>query len=253
MEPVNLELVVEKGELGNGEGVMSEPVLSCKSLSKMYETGGGRVSAVSEVDLEMRKSEFIAIVGPSGSGKTTLLSMLGGLEKPSSGDMFVEGEPVNKRFHDLSVYRREQVGFVFQAYNLVPHLTAMENVLLPMELAGVRRSERRPRAVELLTSVGIPAERYDHRPLRLSGGEQQRVAIARALANTPHILLADEPTGNLDKNNASQVIDLLRRMAKNHGLCVVLVTHNERIASEADRVVALNYGRVEYDLAAGGY
>jgi len=127
----------------------------------------------------------------------------------------------------------------------------MENVLLPMELGGVPRHDRKARAVELLTSVGIPAERYRHKPSRLSGGEQQRVAIARALANAPPVLLADEPTGNLDKKNAGQVIDLLRRMAKNGGLCVVLVTHNERIASEADRVVTLNYGRVESEAASG--
>ncbi len=232
---------------------MTEAVLSCRGLTRTYSNGGGVVNAVSEIDLEMRRSEFIAIVGPSGSGKTTLLSMLGGLEKPSSGQMFVDGEQVDKKFRDLSDYRREQVGFVFQAYNLVPHLTAMENVLLPMELAGVRRRDRKPRAVELLTSVGIPAERYGHKPSRLSGGEQQRVAIARALANTPPVLLADEPTGNLDKKNATQVIDLLRRMAKNGGLCVVLVTHNEKIASEADRVVTLNYGRVEYDRATSGW
>jgi putative ABC transport system ATP-binding protein len=230
---------------------MTEAVLSCRGLTRTYTNGGGVVNAVTEIDLDMRKSEFIAIVGPSGSGKTTLLSMLGGLEKPSSGEMFVDGEPVNTKFRDLSDYRREQVGFVFQSYNLVPHLTAMENVLLPMELAGVSRHDRKPRAVELLTSVGIPAERYGHKPSRLSGGEQQRVAIARALANTPPVLLADEPTGNLDKKNAMQVIDLLRRMAKNGGLCVILVTHNEKIASEADRVVTLNYGRVETEAASG--
>jgi ABC-type lipoprotein export system ATPase subunit len=233
--------------------MIGETVLGCRALSKAYETSGGVVKAVSEIDLEMGKGEFVAIVGPSGSGKTTLLSMLGGLERPSSGEIVVEGEPVSQRFRDLSVYRREQVGFVFQAYNLVPHLTALENVLLPMELAGVRRSERRGRAVELLGSVGIPEERYGHRPLRLSGGEQQRVAIARALANTPPVLLADEPTGNLDKANAGQVMGLLRGMAKNGGLCVVLVTHNERIASEADRVVALNYGRVESVRDGGGW
>ena len=230
---------------------MTEAVLSCRGLTRIYSNGGGVVNAVTEIDLEMRKSDFIAIVGPSGSGKTTLLSMLGGLEKPSSGAMFVDGEPVSTKFRDLSDYRREQVGFVFQSYNLVPHLTAMENVLLPMELAGVSRHDRKPRAIELLTSVGIPAERYGHKPSRLSGGEQQRVAIARALANTPPVLLADEPTGNLDKKNAGQVIDLLRRMAKDGGLCVVLVTHNEKIASVADRVVTLNFGRVEVEGGTG--
>ncbi|MEE9244844.1 MAG: ABC transporter ATP-binding protein, partial [Gemmatimonadota bacterium] len=190
-----------------------EALLSCRSLSKSYNTGAGVVNAVEDIDLAFRTGEFMAIVGPSGSGKTTLLSMLGGLERPSSGEILLEGNPVSKRFRDLSDYRREEVGFVFQAYNLISHLTAIENVTLPMELAGVPRSQRRTRAEELLASVGIPAERYGHHPLRLSGGEQQRVTIARALANTPPILLADEPTGNLDKKNSDQVIDLLKQMA----------------------------------------
>ena len=182
---------------------------------------------------------------------TTLLSMLGGLEHPSSGEILIEDEPIGRRFRDLSDYRREEVGFVFQGYNLVPHFTALENVILPMELAGVPRAERKDRATELLSSVGIPEERFGHRPLRLSGGEQQRVAIARALANRPPILFADEPTGNLDKKNADHVIDLLRQMANNTGLSVVVVTHNEKIAGKASRIVSLNYGRVESDSAEG--
>jgi putative ABC transport system ATP-binding protein len=144
---------------------------------------------------------------------------------------------VNTKFRDLSDYRREQVGFVFQSYNLVPHLTAMENVLLPMELAGVSRHDRKPRAVELLTSVGIPAERFGHKPSRLSGGEQQRVAIARALANTPPVLLADEPTGNLDSATAAVVLELFHRMTE-AGTTVVIATHERELAS-ADRDVEL--------------
>ena len=227
-------------------------VLSCRSLSKSYSTGAGLVEAVKDVDLDIRKGEFMAIVGPSGSGKTTLLSMMGGLEQPSSGEILIADEPINRRFRDLSDYRREEVGFVFQGYNLVPHLTAIENVILPMELAGAPRSERKGRTTELLSSVGIPEERFGHRPLRLSGGEQQRVAIARALANRPPILFADEPTGNLDKKNAEQVIDLLRQKANDSGLSVVVVTHNEKIADRASRVVSLNYGRVESDSAEEG-
>ena len=226
-------------------------VLSCRSLRKSYDTGAGLVEAVKDVDLDIRKGEFTAIIGPSGSGKTTLLSMLGGLEHPSSGEILIEDEPIGRRFRDLSDYRREEVGFVFQGYNLVPHFTAIENVVLPMELAGVPRSERKGRATELLLSVGIPDERFGHRPLRLSGGEQQRVAIARALANRPPILFADEPTGNLDKKNADHVIDLLRQMANDSGLCVIVVTHNEKIAEKASRIVSLNYGRVESDSAEG--
>ncbi len=229
---------------------MTEPTLSCEALTKTYDTAAGPVSALSNVDLEIRDGEFTAIVGPSGSGKTTLLSLLGGLEKPSSGQILVQGEQLQRRYRDLSDYRRRQVGFVFQAYNLVPHLTAIENVMLPMELAGVRRSKRRSLAAELLSSMGIPKERFSHRPLRLSGGEQQRVAIARALANTPPILLADEPTGNLDEATSDQIISLLRDMADLSGLCVVVVTHNRRIAGKADHVVGLNSGRVESDRRA---
>lgn len=229
---------------------MTGATLSCNSLGKSYDTPAGRVTALADVDLEIRDGEFAAIVGPSGSGKTTLLSLLGGLEKPSSGGIIVEGEPLQHRFRDLSDYRRKQVGFVFQAYNLVPHLTAIENVMLPMELAGVRRIKRRSLAAELLSSMGIPKERYGHRPLRLSGGEQQRVAIARALANTPPILLADEPTDNLDEATSDQIIALLRRMTNESGLSVVVVTHNPRIAARADHVVRLNSGRVESDRRA---
>jgi ABC-type lipoprotein export system ATPase subunit len=229
---------------------MTEPTLSCNGLGKTYDTPAGRVTALQGVDLEVRDGEFAAIVGPSGSGKTTLLSLLGGLERPSSGGILIQGEPLQRRFRDLSDYRRRQVGFVFQAYNLVPHLSAIENVILPMELAGMARRRRRSLASELLTSIGIPKERFGHRPLRLSGGEQQRVAIARALANTPPILLADEPTGNLDEATSDQIIALLRRMTETSGLSVVLVTHNPRVAGSADHVVRLNSGRVESDRRA---
>lgn len=231
---------------------MAEAILSCRSLGKAYQTSAGVVNAVNDITLDIRKGELTAIVGPSGSGKTTLLSMLGGLEQPSSGEIIVEGEPLARKFRDLSGYRRDEIGFVFQAYNLIPHLTAIENVVLPMELASVPRSERRPRASKLLSSVGIPEERFGHHPLRLSGGEQQRVSIARALANTPPVLLADEPTGNLDRKNSDHIIDLLRRMANNNGLCVVIVTHNEKIADRASRVVALNYGQIASDSVASG-
>jgi putative ABC transport system ATP-binding protein len=192
------------------------------------------------------------VVGPSGCGKTTLLSMLGGLERPSSGEVLVAGEPLERRYRDLSLYRREKIGFVFQAYNLLPHLTAIENVLLPMELAGRPRAGRRQRAAELLEAVGIPAGRFNHRPLRLSGGEQQRVALARALANEPPILLADEPTGNLDASTSKQVINLLRRLAADMGLSVVVVTHDADIAARADRVVKLSYGRIDSDQRGPG-
>jgi putative ABC transport system ATP-binding protein len=229
---------------------MTEPSLSCNDLGKTYDTPAGLVTAVKEVDLEIQEGEFAAIVGPSGSGKTTLLSLLGGLEKPSSGGILIQGVPLQRHFRDLSDYRRKQVGFVFQAYNLVPHLSAIENVMLPMELAGLARRRRRSLASELLASVGIPKERFGHRPLRLSGGEQQRVATARALANTPPILLADEPTGNLDEATSDQIIALFRRMTEESGLSVVLVTHNPRIAGKADHVIALNSGRVESDRRA---
>ena len=231
---------------------MGETVLSCHSLRKVYRTGAGTVTAIENIDLDIMPGEMTAIVGPSGSGKTTLLSMLGGLERPTSGEIRVEGSPLEERFSDLSDYRREEVGFVFQAYNLLPHLTAIENVLLPMELAGVPRRERRKRAQTLLAAVGIGPERYHHRPSRMSGGEQQRVAMARALSNQPPILLADEPTGNLDAETSKQVINLLHTMARNLGLCVVVVTHNLSVADEADRVVSLNYGSIETDRRRNG-
>ena len=231
---------------------MAEPVLSCRSLNKTYRTGAGLVTAINNITLDILPGEMTAIVGPSGSGKTTLLSILGGLERPSAGQILVEGTPLERRFSDLSDYRREEVGFVFQAYNLLPHLTALENVLLPMELAAVPRRQRRTRAMELLSAVGIGQERCHHRPLRLSGGEQQRVAVARALANHPPILLADEPTGNLDRETSGQVINLLHSMAKRMGLCVVVVTHNPAVADEADRVVRLNYGLIESDERKNG-
>ena len=231
---------------------MGETVLSCHSLRKVYRTGAGTVTAIENIDLDIMPGEMTAIVGPSGSGKTTLLSMLGGLERPTSGEIRVEGSRLEDRFSDLSDYRREEVGFVFQAYNLLPHLTAIENVLLPMELAAVPRRERRKRAQTLLAAVGIGPERYHHRPSRLSGGEQQRVAVARALSNQPPILLADEPTGNLDGETSKQVINLLHTMARDLGLCVVVVTHNLSVADEADRVVSLNYGSIETDRRRNG-
>ncbi|MEE8345891.1 MAG: ABC transporter ATP-binding protein [Dehalococcoidia bacterium] len=228
------------------------PTLSCRSISKVYRTGGGSVTAISEVDLDISSGELTAVVGPSGCGKTTLLSLLGGLERPSSGEVLVHGEPLERRYRDLSLYRREKVGFVFQAYNLMTHLSAIENVLLPMELAGRPRAGRRQRAAELLEAVGIPAERFNHRPLRLSGGEQQRVTLARALANEPPVLLADEPTGNLDATTSKQVINLLRRLASDMGLSVVVVTHDSDIAARADRIVKLSDGRIESDVRSSG-
>ena len=228
------------------------PTLSCRSISKIYRTGGGSVTAVSEVDLDIMSGELTAVVGPSGCGKTTLLSLLGGLERPSSVEVLVDGEPLERRYRDLSLYRREKIGFVFQTYNLMPHLTAMENVLWPMELAGRPRAGKRQRAAELMEAVGIPAERFNHRPLRLSGGEQQRVTLARALANEPPVLLADEPTGNLDAKTSKQVINLLRKLASEMRLSVVVVTHDSDIASRADRIVKLSDGRIESDERSSG-
>ncbi|MBI1885773.1 MAG: ABC transporter ATP-binding protein [Chloroflexi bacterium] len=231
---------------------MAKEVLSCRSLSKIYRTAAGEVTAIEDITLDIFPAEMTAIMGPSGSGKTTLLSMMGGLERPTAGEILVEGTPLERRFPDLSEYRRQEVGFVFQSYNLLPHLTALENVLLPMELAGVPRRDRRERARKLLSAVGIGEDRYHHRPTRLSGGEQQRVALARALANEPPILLADEPTGNLDSETSRQVIGLIHGMARQMGICVVVVTHNPAIAGEADRVVSLNYGLIESDQRKDG-
>ena len=223
---------------------MAEQLIRVHSLARRYMMGKQEVYALNGVDLQIERGEFVALVGPSGSGKSTLLNMLGGLDRPSSGEIWVDdlelGKASDKR---LVHYRRERLGFIFQSFNLLPTRTAVENVEVPLMLAGVKRRERRERALELLSRVGL-ASRANHRPSELSGGEQQRVAVARSLANNPQVLLADEPTGNLDSKTGAEILRLLQEVQQ-EGRTMVLVTHDSTVASHADRIVHLLDGSIQ--------
>ena len=213
-----------------------------EKVTKEYRHDGGILLALRGVSAQFERGELVAIIGPSGSGKTTLLNLLGGLDHPTSGEVHVFGTPVHRLGPaELSGYRRSSVGFVFQDFGLLPNLTALENVELPMEFARVERRVRQGTAGELLGIVGMQ-ERADRRSLRLSGGEQQRVAIARALANDPPLILADEPTGNLDSETGEQIVRLLHELAKTRGKTVIVVTHDVAIQDLADRACRLRDG-----------
>jgi putative ABC transport system ATP-binding protein len=200
---------------------------------------------VNGLTMTVADGEFVAIVGRSGSGKTTLMSLLGALEQPTGGMIFVDGQDITRLSpSELVHYRRRRIGFVFQSYNLVPNLTATENVMLPMEFIGVGKVERSKRAAHLLGQVELTGDKQARKPGRLSGGEQQRVAIARALANKPSIILADEPAGNLDSETSSTIVDLLRSLSRSEGTTIIVVTHDATIAGRADRVLRLEDGRL---------
>ncbi|HEX9995287.1 MAG TPA: ABC transporter ATP-binding protein [Acidimicrobiales bacterium] len=218
--------------------------VAVRGLRHRFATAGGGLTVLDGVDLDVAPGGYVALTGPSGAGKSTLLSVLGGLEPPQEGSVVVGEHDLSRLAGDgLAAYRRATVGFVFQHFGLLDTLTAQENVELAGSLAGTRPSARRARAAELLAAVGL-ADRAGHRPLALSGGERQRVAIARALANGPRLVLADEPTGNLDEGAASAVMDLLERLPAEHGCTLVVVTHNRAVAARADRRLALDGGRL---------
>ena len=223
-------------------------VLETRSLKKSYGSlDEVRVHALRGVDLQVSRGELLAIMGPSGSGKSTLLHILGGVETPSSGHVLLEGVDLATLNDDQrTIIRRERMGFIFQSFNLLPAFTAEENVALPLELGGTASSEARRRALDTLKLVGM-SHRRSHVPSTLSGGEQQRVAIARALVMQPALLLADEPTGNLDSANGQQVTSLLRRLASERNQTIVMVTHDANVAAQADRLVRLRDGLVERD------
>ena len=224
----------------NGAGITVETV----GLSKVYGEGSTTVRALRDVSLEFLGGEFAAIMGPSGSGKSTLLHILGALDKPSSGRVIVGGTDLSGLSdRKLTLLRRQRMGFVFQFFNLIPTLSAEENVLLPALIAGERAGKYSERLEELLELVGL-ADRRTHRPDELSGGEQQRVAIARALIRNPDMILADEPTGNLDSKTGAGVLDLLKQSAARYEQTILMVTHDPRAAASADRVVFLSDGRV---------
>lgn len=218
-------------------------MIEVRALTKSIDTGTHRVDILKGIDLEIPKGQFAAIMGPSGSGKSTLLGLLAGLDTPTSGQVLLDGQDITRLSEDeMALVRGRKIGFVFQSYHLIPTLTAEENVTLPMELAG-GESGGRERARELLQRVGLKG-RFDHYPVQLSGGEQQRVALARAFALRPPILLADEPTGNLDSATGKVVLELLLALNREQGATMVLVTHEQALADSADRRIVLRDGLV---------
>jgi putative ABC transport system ATP-binding protein len=223
---------------------MSEAVLRTEKLFKTYEMGKRKIPALYDLNLQVNRGEFVAIMGPSGSGKTTLLNVLGCLDKPTSGKVILDDvDAANLPERELYKIRRDKIGFVFQTFNLLPYLNAAENVELPMENTKKTKSERRKKARELLRLVGLEG-REEHRPQRLSAGEQQRVAIARALANDPAIILADEPTGNLDSQNKYEIVRLLANLNIERGTTVRMVTHDSQVATHTERMFLLKDGKI---------
>ncbi|MCA1958173.1 MAG: ABC transporter ATP-binding protein [Nitrospira sp.] len=215
------------------------------NVSMTLPAAGRSVSILKEISLWIPPKQSVAIVGPSGSGKSTLLGLMAGLDRPTTGSIELDGTDITALSEgQMARFRRENIGYIFQSFHLIPTLTAIENVMVPLELSGARDADRR--AADLLTAVGLP-DRMGHYPVQLSGGEQQRVAVARAFACRPPILLADEPTGNLDSATGSQIIDLLLSLHRDHGTTLVLVTHDHALAALMQRVVALRDGRVESD------
>jgi putative ABC transport system ATP-binding protein len=224
---------------------MPKTIVRTINLSKVYRRGKVDVPALNDVNLQVLAGEIVGIMGPSGSGKTTLLNLIGGLDKPTRGKIFVDGVDITTLGErELADYRLRKVGFVFQFYNLIPTLTALENVEVPLALLGVPKAERWERALNLLRMVGLEA-RADHKPDELSGGEQQRVAIARALANNPSIVLADEPTGDLDSKSALSLMKLVKDLNERNGQTFIIVTHDPIVAERCTKIYTIRDGRIE--------
>jgi putative ABC transport system ATP-binding protein len=215
------------------------------NLARTFQVGETKVEALRGVNLEVSQGQFVALAGPSGSGKSTFLNLVGGLDRPTGGELWIDGIELGaSKEKVLTEHRRQRVGFVFQSFNLLPRLTALENVALPLIFTGVAERERLARARELLVQVGL-GDRIDHRPTQLSGGEQQRVAIARALVGRPAIVLADEPTGNLDSVTGREIMALLRELNRDQSVTLLLVTHDLEAAAFAGRVIRMRDGRIE--------
>ncbi len=222
-------------------------IVECKDVVKTYRQGQITVQALAGVSLAVEKGGFVALCGPSGSGKTTMLNIIGGLDQPDSGQVVVDGQPLDSLSQaQLAEMRLHKVGFVFQAYNLIPVLSALENVEFVMLLQGVPTSERRQRARAVLDEVGLEGK-YDRRPSELSGGQQQRVAVARAIVSNPSIVLADEPTANLDSKTGTSLLDMMRRMNQSRGVTFIFSTHDEKVMDYARRLVHIRDGRVAQD------
>ena len=220
-------------------------ILRCSHLTKTYKTGSNQVVALDNVDLALEKGSFTAIVGASGSGKSTLLHLLGGVDRPTSGNIYIEDTDISTlNMEELAVFRRRKVGLVYQFYNLIPTLNVRKNILLPILLDGRKPDEAR--FEQIVNTLGL-SDRLSHLPRELSGGQQQRVAIARSLIYQPAILLADEPTGNLDRRNSEETIELLKLSNQKYGQTLVIITHDENIALQADRIISIEDGRVARD------
>lgn len=216
-------------------------IVEAVNLKKTYLLGKVPVEALRDVNLKVENGDFLAILGPSGSGKSTLLNLIGALDKPTNGRMLIEGVDVSTLNDGQLADLRRKIGFVFQFFNLIPRLTARENVELSMSIANMSKAERKRRAESLLETVGLK-ERMNHKPAELSGGEQQRVAIARALANNPRFLLMDEPTGNIDSKTANEIMRLIKRLNEEKGVTMIMVTHDQRLAGETKRIVQMSDG-----------
>ena len=222
---------------------MAKPVVETADLKKTYILGKVPVNALRGVNLKVEKGDFVAILGPSGSGKSTLLNMIGALDKPTEGKVFIDGVDVSTLNDNQLADLRRNIGFVFQFFNLIPRLNAIGNVELPMAISDLGKNERRKHAEELLETVGLK-ERMKHKPAELSGGERQRVAIARALANNPGFLLMDEPTGNIDSKTAKEIIGLVKRLNEDESVTIIMITHDQQLASQATRIVKMLDGSI---------
>jgi len=222
-------------------------VVEAANLKKTYMLGKVSVNALRGINLKVESGDFLAVLGPSGSGKSTLLNLIGALDKPTEGEMIIEGIDVSGLNDNQLADLRRRIGFVFQFFNLIPRFTARENVELAMSISGTSRAERRKRAEDLLEVVGLK-ERMNHKPAELSGGEQQRVAIARALANDPRFLLMDEPTGNIDSKTANEVMGLIKRLNDDKAVTIIMVTHDQRLAGQAKRTVQMFDGLIIQDV-----
>lgn len=226
-------------------------ILEVKNLSKIYGKGDTLVKAVDDVSFTVDQGEFVAIIGPSGSGKSTLLHIIGGVDTPTEGNVIIDGTDITKlKESPLSIFRRRQIGLVYQFYNLIPILTVEENLTLPLLLDG--RKPNKEQIDYLVSNLGL-GDRLKHLPNQLSGGQQQRVSIGRALANNPALLLADEPTGNLDSENSKEIVALLRKFNREHNQTVIMITHDERIAQSADRIIAIEDGKIVKDEVSKGW